>query len=382
MRKLLKILALLVLAPLVLLGVVLAVGKQPEPLPTESVSAQRLAPGPYEVVQFDETLVDSSRPSPAHGSFEGSPERELVATVWHPASREGGAFPLIVYSHGFSSNRRGGAYLGEHLASHGYVVVAANFPLTNTYAPDRPYVRDIVNQPGDVSFLIDTLLARSVDADDVLWRMVDEQRIGVTGISLGGLTSTLVAFHPELGDERVGAALSIAGPTRQLLPRFFQHREVPFLMLGGDIDALVPFESNAAPVLSMVPESQLVTVIKGSHTGFSGQASPLRFMSNPDALGCYVVEQNVGNDNDEFWLDILGTPEQGINYNAENELCLMDPLPEAMNPMRQHMITALVVRAFFDSRFADGDDAREAAQDFLADTLPAELTEVRYGAAD
>ncbi len=378
MRKFL----LIVVGLLVALGLVLALAKQPDPLPAESVSAERLAPGPFAVVSFEETFIDDTRPSPAHGSFAGSPQRELAATVWHPPSYEEGPFPLIVYSHGFSSNRSGGAYLGEHLASHGYVVVAANFPLTNTYAPDRPWVRDIVNQPGDVSFLIDELLGRSAKSGNGLWRMIDERRIGVTGISLGGMTSTLVAFHPELGDDRVRAALSIAGPTRQFLPNFFTHREVPFLMLGADIDALVPFSSNAAPVLEMVPESQLVTVVNGSHTGFSGQATPLRFMSNPDALGCYIVEQNIENDNDEFWLDELGTPEQGINYDAVNELCLMDPLPEAMNPIRQQMITALVVRAFFDSRFALADDARELAQDFLAETLPAELPEVRYGAAD
>ncbi len=382
MRKALKFLLLLVAVPLLVLGVVLALGKQPTPLARGSESAARLAPGPYEILQFDETFIDTSRPSPAHGEFAGSSQRELLATVWHPRGYEAGPYPLIVYSHGFSSNRRGGAYLAEHLASHGYVVVAANFPLTNTYAPDRPWVRDIVNQPGDVSFLIDQLVARSTDVDSGLWRMIDERQIGVTGISLGGMTSTLVAFHPELGDERVGAALSIAGPTRQFLPAFFEHREVPFLMLAADIDALVPFGSNAAPVLEMVPESQLVTVVNGSHTGFSGQATPLRFMSNPDALGCYIVLQNIENDNDDFWLDALGTPEQGINYDAANELCLMDPLPPAMNPMRQQMITALVVRAFFDSQFATHDDDREAAQDFLADTLPGELGEVRYQAAD
>ncbi len=378
MRKLLLILVGLMLVS----GLVLALGKQPEPLPRGTLSAERLAPGRYEVLSFEETFIDVSRPSPAHGSYAGSPQRELVGTVWHPASYESGPFPLIVYSHGFSSNRRGGAYLGEHLASHGYVVVAANFPLTNTYAPDRPWVRDISNQPGDVSFLIDDVLGRSRDADSPLWRMIDERRIGVTGISLGGMTSTLAAFHPELGDERIGAALSIAGPTGQFLPRFFEHREVPFLMLGGDIDALVPFASNAVPVLEKVPDAQLVTVVNGSHTGFSGQSTLLRFMSNPDALGCYIVERNIEDDTEEFWLDELGTPEQGINYEAPNELCQMDPLPEAMNPIRQQMITALVVRAFFDSRFATEDDEREQAQDFLSDTLPSELVEVRYSAAD
>jgi predicted dienelactone hydrolase len=377
-----KLILFVLIVPLSLGGLGFTFGKQAAPFPAGSVSAQRLSPGPHEVHSHDELFVDSSRPSPAHDSYEGAPQRELQATVWHPANFEDGPFPLIVYSHGFSSSRRGGAYLGDHLASHGYVVVAADFPLTNTYAPDRPWVKDIVNQPGDVSFLIDRLLAQSRDPERSLYRMIDERRIGVTGISLGGMTSTLVAFHPEMGDERVGAALSIAGPTAQFTERFFRHREVAFLMLGGDIDALVPFGSNAEPVLSKVPESQVVTVLNGSHTGFSGPSSMLRFMANPDALGCYIVERNIENDTEEFWLDQLGTPEQGIDYDAPNELCRLDPLPEAMNPLRQQMITAVVVRAFFDSRFARDDDWREDALEYLADILPRELDDVSYAAAD
>ena len=364
-----------------LLGVVLSNGRQPEPMPRGSSSEARLAAGPLMVHSHEETFVDSSRPSQAHGEFPGAPDRSLVATVWHPADNAAGPYPLVVYSHGFSSNRQGGAYLGEHLASHGYVVIAADFPLTNMSAPDRPFVRDVVNQPGDVSFLIDSLLAQSGTQGHMLEGMIDPERIGVTGISLGGMTSTLVAFHPEWADPRVTASLSIAGPTSVFTKVFFQHRSVPFLMLGGDIDALVPYDSNAAPVLRKVPGSQLVTVRGGSHTGFSGPAASLRWMDNPDSLGCYIVNSNIEADVEEPWYDLIGSEEQGIDYDALNELCLMDPLPEAMNPLRQHMITALVVRSFFDSQFAEEPESREQAARFLAEVLPVEVAEVAYARA-
>ncbi|MEP5762945.1 MAG: hypothetical protein ABJ308_00055 [Halieaceae bacterium] len=377
--KTLKIVGGLLLVLLVA-GIVLALGRQPAPFPDGSASAERLLAGPLVVHTHDELFVDMNRSSQAHGSYAGAARRELQATVWHPADNSVGPYPLIVYSHGFSSSRRGGAYLAEHLASHGYVVVAADYPLTNMYAPDRPYVRDVVNQPGDVSFLIDSLLTQSADQDHMLFNMIDGQRIGVTGISLGGMTSTLVAFHPTLGDERIGAALSIAGPTAQFSELFFRSPRVPFLMLGGDIDALVPFASNAAPIVRKVPGGQLVTVANGSHTGFAGPAASLRWMSNPDALGCYIVNRNIENDVEEPWLDLLGTAQQGIDYAAKNELCLLDPLPEAMNPLRQHMITSVVVRAFFDSQFARSVELRDAAATFLAETLAAELEEVDYAA--
>ena len=366
---------------LLVAGMLVSAGRQAEPFPEGTLSASRLQPGPHIVHSHDDVFIDESRPSAAHGSFEGLPHRRLEVTVWHPADSEASPYPLIVYSHGFSSSRDGGAYIGEHLASHGYVVVAADYPLTNMYAPDRPFVMDVVNQPGDVSFIIDRMLAQSAEPGHMLYGMVDERRIGVTGISLGGMTLTLVAFHPTLADHRVGAALSIAGPTAQFTDRFFQYRRVPFLMLAGDIDAMVPFGSNALPVLDKVPGSQLVEVINGSHTGFAGPAASLRYMANPDELGCFIVERNIESDVDEFWFDRLGTPEQGIDYNSVNELCQLDPLPEAMNPLRQHMITSVVVRAFFDSQFADSGRASSAAN-YLSSVLPAELEEVNYTSAD
>jgi len=365
-------------ALLLIAAFTLTFGRQAPPLPTNSESAARLLPGPHEVRSYQDVFVDTTRASQAHGEYAGDSSRRLEATVWHPADSAGAPYPLIVYSHGFSSSRQGGAYLAEHLAAWGYVVVAADFPLTNMLAPDRPWVRDVVNQPGDVSFLIDSLLAQSGDTTHALSRMVDSQRIGVTGISLGGMTSTLVAFHPAMGDRRVKAALSIAGPTAQFTDAFFRASAVPFLMLAGDIDAIVPYRYNALPVLEKVPDAQLVTVTSASHTGFAGPAASLRWMDNPDALGCYMVNRNIENDLEESWLDQLGTPEQGIDYDAPNGLCELDPLPVAMNPLRQHMITALVVRAFFDSQFARDGVEREAAASYLREVLPVELEEVTY----
>ncbi len=381
MSKILKILAVVV-AILVVAGIVLSLGKQPEPFPDGSESAARLQPGPLGVKSFNHTFVDSSRPTQAHGSYAGDDKRTMKGTVWYPAVTDQAPFPLVVYSHGFTSTKEGGAYLAEQLASLGYVVVSVNYPLTNMGAPDQPYVKDVVNQPGDVSFLIDTLIANSSESGHELEGLVDESRIGVTGISLGGMTSTLVSFHPDMGDGRIGAALSIAGPTSFANEVFFSHRQVPFLMLAGDIDALVPYPSNAAPVPAVVPGSQLVTVAGASHTGFAGPAAALRWLSNADVIGCSMVADNINaSAEEELWYEELGTVEQGINHDAENELCLMDPLPPAMNILRQHMVTSVVVSSFFQSIFAADAGNREAAQRYLQEVIAEELTEVSYQAS-
>lgn len=94
--------------------------------------------------------------------------------------------------------------------------------------------------------------------------------------------------------------------------------------------------------------------------------------------GAILVMKNMGDDMEttDAWFHLIGTEEQGINYHAKDELCLVDPLPEVMNPLRQQMITSVVVRSFFQSQFA-----REAAQSFLCQILATELEEVDYSKA-
>jgi predicted dienelactone hydrolase len=87
----------------------------------------------------------------------------LVTEVWYPGSATGalledGPLPLVVWSHGYASSRTAQAALGEHLASHGYVVAAPDFPLSTFTAPGGPTVADVASQPGDVRAVIDHLL--------------------------------------------------------------------------------------------------------------------------------------------------------------------------------------------------------------------------------
>lgn len=365
---------------IITIGIILSVGKQPQPFAENSQSAIRLQSGPLKVASYNEVFIDKSRPTNANGSYPGSNQRELEGTVWHPENNNTAPYPLVIYSHGYTSDRNGGAYLAEQLASMGYVVAAVNYPLTNRKALGGPNVKDVINQPADISFLIDTLLTQSDESNHPLTDKVDPKRIGVAGISLGGMTSTLAAFHPTKSDPRISAVVSIAGPTRQFTKTFFEHNSVPFLMLATDTDAIVTYEDNAQVVTDHVPGSQLITIRQASHVGFAGTAGILRWINNPDSVGCFMVLRNIEDDitENDPWLELLGTEQQGINYNATNELCEMDPLPAVMNPLRQQMITSVVVSSFFDSQFSHQANEREAASVFLSKTLATELEEVDY----
>jgi dienelactone hydrolase len=366
----------------VIIGMVLALGKQAPALDPSSASAKRLQPGSYSVTQYDEVIVDPSRPTQPNGDYAGADSRRLASTIWYPDSMTKGGFALIVHSHGFSSNRSGGEYLAQHLASLGYVVIAADFPLTHAMATGGPLVKDVINQPADVSFLIDTVLRHNIDPDHPLFAKVDPERIGLMGISLGGMTTTLAAYHPTMADTRVKAALSIAGPTDQFNAPFFQQRSPAFLMLAGTADALIPYQSNALPILKKIPNAQLLSITAGSHMGFVGSAGLLRWANHPDAIGCYMVMRNLETKGaEESWLDLLGTADQGINYQSNNDACSQDPLPKALNPLRQQQITQLVVSSFFESQFATSSKTKSSANIYLQQVLPKEISDVKYSRA-
>lgn len=364
---------------LVLIGLVFYFGKQAEVLDPISSSALRLKAGPYVVRQIDDVIIDRSRSTQINGDYVGADSRTLVSTIWYPDQEVEGGFPLIVYSHGFSANRNNGEYLAIHLASKGYVVIAADFPLTSASVPGGPMLNDVVNQPADISFLIDTILAYNESSGHPLVGMVDAERIGLVGTSLGGMTATLAAYHPTMADIRVRAVLSIAGPTAPFTEAFFQGYSPAFLMLAGSADALVPYSSNALPVLHKIANAQLVTIANGSHLGFAGNAGFLRWINHPDALGCYMASRNLKNsDNENSLIDLLGTPDQGIVEQVANNFCKLSPLPNAINPLRQQQISRLVASSFFDSEFLSNGESKSAAALFLYQTLGQEISGVSY----
>jgi dienelactone hydrolase len=376
-KLLLKILATFAVL-LALLAAYVTFSHQPKEFPAGSESEARLAPGLWSVATFDEVFVDRDRPTQANGDYPGDDQRALDGDVWYPFEAEAGPRPLLVFSHGFTSGRRNGAYLAEHLASHGFVVVAVDYPLTSMGAPGGALVEDVINQPGDVSFLIDTLLGYSAVSGHALSGKIDPERIGVLGISLGGLTSTLAGFHPEWRDSRIAAVLSIAGPSNFFSSKFFATPDVPFMMLAGDLDVLVPYASNAATIPGKKPGAELVTISGGSHTGFSGGTALLRAMDNTDAIGCWSVGRYIDPNEQSQWEGLFGPVDFGIDYSAPNELCMIDPLPKTMNVLRQQMIARVVITAFFEAHLSDEASLRESAARFLSATGVAEIPEFSY----
>ncbi|CAA0079139.1 Uncharacterised protein [Zhongshania aliphaticivorans] len=362
------------------LGAYVKFGKLPEPLPENSQSRQWLEQGSYDVSYFDVTLIDDTRPTQKNGDYNGSSERHLKTRIWYSENLVGPA-PLVIYSHGFMSSRTGGSYLAEHLASHGYIVAAMDYPLTNMSAPGGPLVKDVVYQPGDISFLIDQFLSWDAELGHQFYDRIDESHIGVMGLSLGGMTSTLAAFHPSNADLRIAAAVSIAGPVFMFGPAFYESRDIPFMMVASPIDAMIDYDTNAGTILPNVEGAVLVTMDNASHTGYATPGSYLRWLDNADLLGCSIVTRGLEKTQDESWAEEIGKTDEGILLVPQSELCTMDPLPPAMNPIRQQWLTVAAVFAFFESKFALSELRRQDAGEYLYRIYPEEIPEVSVSRA-
>lgn len=347
---------------------VLAAGPSPLSAAVTDTSGQSLQPGPYAVGSQDFRLVDNSRTTAAHNGNPESAERVLATSVWYPAqnrplewlrpgprplARQACPAPLVIYSHGFMSFRGNGAYLAEYLASHGYIVAAANFPLTRFGTAGGPQFTDVINQPGDVSFIIDSLLAGGDTPENRFAKCIDPERIGAVGLSLGGITTTLLAFHPEFRDPRIQAAVAIAGPVALLGKEFFSNASTPFMMIAADIDAMIDYQQNAAQFRTWLPDATLVTLHGGSHTGFAGIAARLfRWVDNPDSIGCWAMRGKLGDELDvpDNFLSRLRGQESENPAALEHLPCRSPELPTALRPLHQQTLTKQAVFSFLQSQ--------------------------------
>jgi dienelactone hydrolase len=216
-----------------------------------------VAPGTYAVAELTETYVDGSRPTETPDGQGSAPSRTLVTTIHYPEGE--GPFPLIVLAHGQTGNPDKFTELTTAWASAGYVVAAPLFPLTSNQVPMQ-VIADYNNQPGDMSFVIDEVLARSEGDEGPLAGLVAADHVGVAGLSLGGATVYGIGFNACCRDDRVDAALVMAG----MLLNFedeFEWPELPLMVIAGNAD-----NSGRDPYSMASPPKHLWTFERALHS--------------------------------------------------------------------------------------------------------------------
>lgn len=156
-------------------------------------------------------------------------------------------FPVVLFSHGGGTTMEVHTAQGEDLASHGYIVVAIDYPYvsvgtvfpdrivsareaTTTFTGDEPVVLITQIMVADAEFVLDSLAELNAGAlDSRFLGKLDLANVGAIGHSLGGA----VAYDLALTDRRVKAAINLDGSV-YIAPRADGQRMAPFLMLAND----------------------------------------------------------------------------------------------------------------------------------------------------
>lgn len=150
--------------------------------------------GAEEVITYDLGIADLLpvlNDMPGRAILEGTPD------VAH------GPYPLVVYSHGMNGQLYFTAYLREHLASHGFVVMAMLHSDTirgslqasteeQQVAVAQTMIDSLVLRPHDITRALDYAEVLT-GPEGALAGVIDTDRVATVGLSYGGATSLLAA---------------------------------------------------------------------------------------------------------------------------------------------------------------------------------------------
>ncbi|MGY6707790.1 MAG: alpha/beta hydrolase family protein [Rhizobiaceae bacterium] len=276
-------------------------------------------------------------------------DRELTVEVWYPAAegagsegeyeielRDGvtmatirgrgirdadpaaqGDFPLVILSHGFPGNRFLMAHLAENLASKGYVVAAIDHR-DSTYSDQTAFGSTLVNRPLDQLFVLSEIDRLSEEEDDFLSGLVDADRTGIVGYSMGGYGAIVAAGggvtevstthewgapdgtlrrhmtgsddHAELPDERVRAVIAI-GPwgmnTGFWDAEGLSGIQTPIFLMAGTIDDVSGYENGVRRIFEEISgvERYLLSFENANHNAAATIPAPAESYAHSETLG-------------------------------------------------------------------------------------------------
>jgi predicted dienelactone hydrolase len=263
----------------------------------------RVESGPLAVGAIpDGSIVDPQR------------KKDIALTIEYPIAP--GAYPVILFSHGFGGSNRGYVGLSAYWASYGYVVIKPSHADSTVGGAMRESAESMTGQTDadwksrvrDVVAIIDALPALEEKYPELKGKL-DGTRIGVGGHSYGAFTAMLAggvdpfrAGRIHLADPRVKAvvAMSPQGPSERfgLTKDSFATLAVPTLFMTGSRDSGAEGEDPAwrrqAFELSLAGSKTFISIEGATHFSFAGR------FAEPGERETDRTMDGIANPNDPF----------------------------------------------------------------------------------
>jgi len=237
------------------------------------------------VVPLDMTSRDEAR------------ERDIPLRVWLTPGTS--PQPVVLFSHGLGGSKEGSAYLGEHWAARGYVVVFLQHPGSDdaVWRGQSPFRRfgamkeaangaNFMLRVRDVPAVLNQLGGWNAKAGHPLEGRLDLTRVGMSGHSFGAVTTQAVSGQTFLGkprftDDRIKAAIAFSpsGPPRGDPGSAFGAVTIPWLLMTGTRDTSLIGAANVASRLTVFPalppgKAFELVLYDAEHSAFTDRALP------------------------------------------------------------------------------------------------------------
>ncbi len=257
---------------------------------------------------------------------DGETQVTLTGRAARDAAPAEGRYPLVLISHGYPGNRFLMAHLGENLASKGYVAVSIDHP-DSTYSDLGAFSSTLWNRPQDQSFVLD----RMAELEGELGGLVDAERTGLVGYSMGGYGALIFAGagleqqdRPErytapgdllaglavggevladIQDDRLKAVVAIGpwGRNRGFWSEAGLSRiDKPLLIVAGSVDDVSEYDA----IRTIFDETtgttrHLLTFANANHNAAAPMPAPAEAWADPAVFGHYAdaVWDNVRMNN-------------------------------------------------------------------------------------
>jgi predicted dienelactone hydrolase len=219
------------------------------------------------------------------------------------AKPEGGNYPLVIVSHGYSNAPAAMTWLTENLASKGYVVAAIRHddpPITDRSG----FPQLLLRRPLDIAFV-----AKSLQASLAAEHLIDPARTALIGYSMGGY-GVLTAG---------GASLSAASVTAKYVPSGLL---LPYTSIGAQRDAVTV--KNLRAVVAISPAGGGAMASWGEE-GLRGLMAPLLLIAGDNDR---TVEYASGAK--AFFEAAVNAHRYLLTFKGAGHSIGLNPAPEAM----------------------------------------------------